>query len=89
MGKVSVRLSEFRENIPKNAQWLLLGAAFVIVLILLTLLVSGKKSVETQIQKNHGVAAELKITPDIINWADECLHVNGKGGWGTRHLLPL
>ena len=70
MGKVSVRLSEFRENIPKNAQWLLLGAAFVIVLILLTLLVSGKKSVETQIQKNHGVAAELKITPDIINWAD-------------------
>lgn len=70
MGKVSVRLSEFRENIPKNVQWLLLGAAFIIVLILFTLLVSGKKNAENQIQQSHGVSAELNITPDVINWAD-------------------
>ena len=68
MGKVSVRLSEFRENIPKNVQWLLLGAAFIIVLILFTLLISGKKNAENQIQQSHGVSAELNITPDVINW---------------------
>ena len=70
MGKVSVRLSEFRQNIPKNVQWLLLVAAFIIVLILFTLLISGKKNAEHDIQKNHGVTADLNITPDVINWAD-------------------
>lgn len=70
MGKVSVRFSEFRQNIPKNVQWLLLVAAFIIVLILLTLLITGKKKAESQIQKHHGVAAELNISPDIINWSD-------------------
>ena len=70
MGKVSVRLSEFRQNIPKNVQWLLLVAAFIIVLILFTLLISGKKNAEHDIQKNHGVTADLSITPDVINWAD-------------------
>lgn len=71
MGKLKISLSEIRQNIPKNVQWLLLGAAFIIVLILLTLLISGKKNAgQAGLGQHHGVSAELNISPDVINWAD-------------------
>ena len=38
MIKIKQQISDLRKNTPKHIQWLLLAAAFVVVLILLTLL---------------------------------------------------
>ena len=70
MSKFKQQISEMRKNMPRHIQWLLLGAAFVVVLILLTILVGGKGDNNKEIAATNAVAAELKIKPDMINWAD-------------------
>ena len=69
MSKLKEQISEMRQNTPKRVQWLLLGVAFVVVIILLTLLMGGKSKQE-DISKTDSAPNELKIEPDIINWAD-------------------
>ena len=60
MKNIKQQFIDFRNTTPKYLQWLLLGAAFVVVIILLTL-VLGKKS------KNNDTVAEAnqQITFDI------------------------
>ena len=70
MSKFKQQISEMRKNMPRHIQWLLLGAAFVVVLILLTILVGGKGDNNKEIAATNAVAAELKIKPDMVNWAD-------------------
>ena len=70
MSKFKQQISEMRKNMPRHIQWLLLGAAFVVVLILLTILIGGKGDNNKEIAATNAVAAELKIKPDMINWAD-------------------
>ncbi len=69
MAGIKQRFSELRQNTPKRVQWLLLAAAFVVVLILLTLLLSGRDS-NSEIATSESEQIELKISPDMINWAD-------------------
>lgn len=69
MAGIKQRISELRQNTPKRVQWLLLAAAFVVVLILLTLLLSGRDK-HADISTSEAAQVELKITPDMINWAD-------------------
>ena len=69
MTSIKEQFSELRQNTPKRVQWLLLAVAFVLVIILLTLLISGDESQE-DISKTDQVPTELKINPDMINWAD-------------------
>ena len=52
MKYIKEQYDDFRSNTPTYVQWLLLGVAFLIVIILLTLLLSHKKE---------------KTTPDVIN----------------------
>ncbi len=68
MSNFKERFSELRQNTPKRVQWLLLAAAFVVVLILLTLLLSGGSDGDADI--DDSVPAEIKISPDMINWSD-------------------
>jgi hypothetical protein len=70
MNKFKQKFSEMRKNTPRHAQWLLLGAAFVVVLILLTILLGGKKDNKNEIAQIIVAPVELKINPDMINWAD-------------------
>ncbi|MBE6460530.1 MAG: hypothetical protein E7007_01310 [Alphaproteobacteria bacterium] len=69
MSKLKEQFSELRQNTPKRVQWLLLAVAFVLVIILLTLLISGDESQE-DISKTDQVPTELKINPDMISWVD-------------------
>ncbi len=69
MSKLKEQISEIRQNTPKRVQWLLLGVAFIVVIILLTLLMGGKNTQE-ELSKTDSTPNELKIEPDIINWGD-------------------
>ncbi|MBQ2017637.1 MAG: hypothetical protein II208_03900, partial [Alphaproteobacteria bacterium] len=70
MSKIKQKFSEIRKSTPRHVQWLLLGAAFVVVLILLTILIGGKSDNNQDIAQTNVAPAELKINPDMINWAD-------------------
>ena len=50
MKYIKEQYDDFRSNTPTYVQWLLLGVAFLIVIILLTLLLSGKSKKEDEIQ---------------------------------------
>ena len=69
MTSIKEQFSELRQNTPKRVQWLLLAVAFVLVIILLTLLISGDESQE-DLSKTDSAPTVLKINPDMINWAD-------------------
>ena len=69
--KIKQQFSELRETTPKYIQWLLLGVAFVVVLILLTLLLSGDdKDAQAEVEKTNTAAAKLTVKPEEIKWTD-------------------
>ena len=68
MSKIKQQFSEMRKNTPKRIQWLLLVAAFIVVLILLTLMFTG--SDEESIAQTDSVPVDLVITPDEIEWGN-------------------
>ncbi len=69
MKKIKETFSNWRNNTPKRAQWLLMGVAFVVVLILLTLLLTGDKK-DDNIEPVDDTPIELVITPDAVDWGD-------------------
>ena len=71
MNKLKQQISELLNNMPKHMRWLLLGVAFVVVIILLTLLMGQKKTnVELPPETSEDSAVNIKITPDEINWPE-------------------
>ncbi len=70
MSKFKQQFLEMRKSMPRHIQWLLLGAAFVVVLILLTILIGGKDDNSQEIAATNVAPAELRIKPDMLNWAD-------------------
>ncbi len=65
------QFSELRETTPKYIQWLLLGVAFIVVLILLTLLLSGDDNdAQAEVEKTDTKIPELTIEPAQIKWTD-------------------
>lgn len=70
MSKLGQQISELKKNTPKHIQWLLLGAAFVVVLILMTLLMSGNDSQTPDLAEMNSDTTKLIIKPDTINWSD-------------------
>ena len=67
MKKLKTFFSELRKDMPKNIQWLLLIAAFVIILIFFTLFFTRDKK---ETQNVSTTAPKLTITPDKISWTD-------------------
>ena len=78
MSKLGQQFSQLRESTPKYDQWLLLGVAFIVVLILLTLLVTKRESKATKasvdevpVQISLFVANNGNETPvTSIDWAN-------------------
>ena len=68
MNKIKKTFSDWRNSTPKRVQWLLLAVAFVVVLILLTLLLTEHK--EAPIKEVDSLPIDLVVTPDSIDWAD-------------------
>ena len=69
MNKFKKTFVDWRNNTPKRVQWLLLAVAFVVVLILMTLLLTGNKS-NKKIESVDSAPVNLVITPDTLDWAD-------------------
>lgn len=63
MKNIKQQFENFRQNTPRHVQWLLLGAAFVIVIILLTLLLTHKSK---NTEKLEQIDANLKYSPQSI-----------------------
>ena len=67
MANIKEQISDFRKSTPKHIQWLLLAAAFIVVLILLTLLFTSRK--DTQIIKDEeGSATEISFLPVMLDF---------------------
>ncbi len=76
MKKIKDQISELRQSTPKHVQWLLLGAAFVVVLILLTLLLTSGDTED--VSNPDDTPTELVIKPyknqDAALWQDGVLN---------------
>ncbi len=69
MNKLKKTFVDWRNNTPKRVQWLLLAVAFVVVLILMTLLLTGNKP-NKKIEAVDSTPINLVLTPDALDWAD-------------------
>ena len=65
MKPIKQQIQDFKTNTPKHIQWILLGAAFVVVIILLTLIL-GKKSEDTAVD-NANTNVSFVTDPNKIN----------------------
>ncbi len=68
MNKIKQQFSDLRKSTPRHIQWLLLAAAFIVVLILLTMLL-GRRKTET-IDTPDTPVLQLFATPATVDWAD-------------------
>lgn len=81
MSKLTQQFIEFKNNTPKHIQWILLGAAFVVVIILLVLLFGHKSDDNVVDQANKSVSFEVEpqklILTDIEvgSYASESLNI--------------
>ena len=69
MKYIREQFDDFRSSTPKHIQWLLLGVAFLIVIILLTLLLGGKTK-DKSIVKNSEPQVRIDVTPNHIEFYD-------------------
>ncbi|MCR4917608.1 MAG: hypothetical protein K5912_01535 [Alphaproteobacteria bacterium] len=74
MSKIGQQLSKLRNATPRHVQWILMGAAFVVAIVLVVLLVSGKNKTRLELQdgpEDVVVVPEIRIEPnDTIDWSD-------------------
>ena len=69
MNKIKKTFNDWRNNTPKRVQWILLVVAFVLVLILMTLVLTGGEK-EKKIEEIDTTPIELVVGPDSIDWPD-------------------
>ncbi len=72
MKVIKQQISEIETHTPRYVLWLLLSAAGVVVLILLTLLFTRDDKSQEDIQVQEAVAEiipEINITPTVVDWA--------------------
>ena len=69
MSGLKQQFLSIRNSTPKHVQWLLLGAAFIVVLILLTLLMTGNNGKAKKTIKEE-VPVDITLSTDNIDWAD-------------------
>ena len=67
--KIKQQLKDFRSTTPKHIQWLLLGAAFVVVIMLLTLVLSHKSNNNEKIE-SASKQISFSAQPDKIYLTD-------------------
>ena len=69
MKNIKQQFVDFRANTPKHVQWLLMGVAFLVVIILLTLLLTNKSKTSEEVTVvNQPVSFE--IDPEQVKLYD-------------------
>lgn len=69
MNKLKKQIADLRTNTPKRVQWILLAAAFMVVLILMTLLLGRNDDNADLVNVNDDVRTQVEIEPaGPINW---------------------
>ena len=68
MKNIKEQFDDFRTNTPKHVQWLLLGAAFLIVIILLTLILTHRSGDNNPTTSN--VQVDFNTNPKNIEFKD-------------------
>lgn len=68
MKSLKQQFKELRNNTPKHIQWILLGAAFVVVIILLVLLLGHKSNNTATVNANENISFETQ--PQTITLTD-------------------
>lgn len=90
MSGIKQQISQMRKSTPKSVQWLLLGVAFVVVLVLMTMLIGGRdKSKDIQADD---APINLIITPEtgITDWSNESINwANTKVGDKKKTTLKV
>lgn len=90
MSGIKQQISQMRKSTPKSVQWLLLGVAFVVVLVLMTMLIGGRgKSKDIQADD---APINLIITPEtgITDWSNESINwANTKVGDKKKATLKV
>ena len=69
MNKLKQQFLNMRDATPKHVQWLLLGATFIVVLILLTLIMTGNRSKPAAVVREE-TPVKVTLSTDTVNWAD-------------------
>ena len=69
MSKLKQQFQNIRNSTPKSVQWLLLGATFVVVLILLTLLITGNNGKKSKTIHND-IPVKITLSADTVDWAN-------------------
>lgn len=67
MANIKQQISDFRKTTPKHIQWLLLAAAFIVVLILLTLLFTERKDTKI-IPDDTDNATDISFSPEMLDF---------------------
>ena len=83
MKSLKQQFIEFRSTTPKHIQWLLLGAAFVIVIILIVLLFGHKSNDNDKIEDANEIVSFI-VDPEFVDLTDtmvgeskkQSLHIN-------------
>lgn len=70
MNRIKKQIVNLRKSTPQSVQWLLLGAAFIVVLILMTMLIGGRGN--KQISTDDDVPIALRTVPETesVNWGN-------------------
>lgn len=69
MKKILNQFSELRKTMPRNVQWLALAVAFIVVLILMTMLLRDSGNDASVPTDTDTPAPDLIVTPDSIDWS--------------------
>lgn len=73
MSKIGQQISNLRNTTPKHVQWILLGAALIVVLVLAFLLIGGKQKTEIVLPEGPEevvLQPELLIEPrETVDWS--------------------
>ena len=69
MNKLKQQFLNMRNTTPKSVQWLLLGATFIVVLILLTLLLTGTRN-KSGTPINDDIPVKVTLSNDTVDWAN-------------------
>ncbi|MBR4475364.1 MAG: TrbI/VirB10 family protein [Alphaproteobacteria bacterium] len=70
MNKIKQQFLNMRDATPKHVQWLLLGAAFVVVLILFTLLMTGNNKQKTPTVTKDEIPVKITLSSDTVDWSN-------------------
>ncbi|MDR2412962.1 MAG: TrbI/VirB10 family protein [Rickettsiales bacterium] len=87
MKSLKESFTELRKSTPKHAQWLLLAAAFIVVLILLSLIFKGKSKQDVGVLSD--AAPVLNIEPQSLDWSSTTIGQTKKQEFVISSNLPV